>query len=894
MSVFLACIVRLPKEISSHSRAQSVQANALLDITSHRNHRQQSHIRLSEPSEETEQPAAMATSLVSQPTQWALRRRESSDRSSQPHSAPAGSLAQQSENFQRFFRAVRSPTHVRVTAGGRIVPNTRATSPPGWNDEKGQSESKNTACEIELTNQQPPTWHHNASRLPLLLPSGFMHAPGSFLPQGSLAAMASPQFSNFEGPDQTLIKQNVNDLNGKVTSEYSTERMAPLPQQVRISPPTQFDNTKPFMYNGQLVYPVPPPSNAQALSMTILGNPNFIPQASTGHFAPPSPFAMPMTSTSNPLMFPGQQFPMTLPPLGAENMPGMLPFAPPSMPIPSLSDLTRAQIQTLRARIDFIDNQFSSHQLDPSFVQTQRTMILSQIKSMERMLESQGAAENSAQLNVQRDGNLVTSRLSASSQENEKPPGAGTHQETASHNLQPAFHVPSGPGIDHSRDQEDPEQQNDQVSHRPPSTQSNSMNRSKLSAAAAMAPPFRPRSQGLVVTSPQLEKPVAISVSPSRFSIDEGLPETQAQIEARLFSKASANWGKVANEFTPNFAAPSSLPKSHTVHESSSQVNPAARSMLRSGALHGQASLSTSQHQLPDNPSHTVPYLVGVLPQGLPTKGTDFADLIYPRPLTEEEVRARYLYFGKAPASIQKGLPKFGGKDFYPPSPVKQNARLDPYRTALPEFRPLLTEPSMACYKTKSPIRISSSHPDFFSLPVQKFAPSGNSEMRKSLNSSSWNKHFAYQEQKFRPGNSRESHQPPSAHDFSPLFLEHGIPSYRSLGQELPSGQAQSSSSSTHLEINDLPRITARGEQPTGNDDMCSVGSWGVSRDVAKQTSEASRPPTISGKDGLGGRDDSISDSSSVEINLHSRSNGAQPKAAMDISWQERVANFSK
>lgn len=67
---------------------------------------------------------------------WQYRRRDSSDRSAQPYSAPSGFAAQQSENFQRFYRAVVSPTHVRVTAGGRIVPNTRTPPAFEWNGER--------------------------------------------------------------------------------------------------------------------------------------------------------------------------------------------------------------------------------------------------------------------------------------------------------------------------------------------------------------------------------------------------------------------------------------------------------------------------------------------------------------------------------------------------------------------------------------------------------------------------------------------------------------------------------------------------------------------------------------------------------------------------------------
>jgi hypothetical protein len=47
------------------------------------------------------------------------------------------------------------------------------------------------------------------------------------------------------------------------------------------------------------------------------------------------------------------------------------------------------------------------------------------------------------------------------------------------------------------------------------------------------------------------------------------------------------------------------------------------------------------------------------------------ADYQYSRELTDEERRARFLYWGKAPRSAQHGLPKYDGKHFYPPSPVK-------------------------------------------------------------------------------------------------------------------------------------------------------------------------------------------------------------------------------
>jgi hypothetical protein len=44
-------------------------------------------------------------------------------------------------------------------------------------------------------------------------------------------------------------------------------------KDIKLSPPGQFDLTKPFMYNGQLVYPVLPgfqPTNVSALPISML------------------------------------------------------------------------------------------------------------------------------------------------------------------------------------------------------------------------------------------------------------------------------------------------------------------------------------------------------------------------------------------------------------------------------------------------------------------------------------------------------------------------------------------------------------------------------------------------------------------------------------------------
>jgi hypothetical protein len=85
----------------------------------------------------------------------------------------------------------------------------------------------------------------------------------------------------------------------------------------------------------------------------------------------------------------------------------------------------------------------------------------------------------------------------------------------------------------------------------------------------------------------------------------------------------------------------------------------------------GQPSWTMGSQQYPPPNEDTTPYLVGHRPN---VHGPDIVhahEFIYGRELTEDELRARHLYWGNAPQHLLKGLPKFNGKDFYPPSPKK-------------------------------------------------------------------------------------------------------------------------------------------------------------------------------------------------------------------------------
>ncbi|ERF68260.1 hypothetical protein EPUS_02716 [Endocarpon pusillum Z07020] len=77
-------------------------------------------------------------------------RREDIHPCRQPRNAPAGLRAQSDEGFARFLKQHASPTHQRVTAGGRIVPMESSSAPPQFNlfsDNKARDKDNMSHCE---------------------------------------------------------------------------------------------------------------------------------------------------------------------------------------------------------------------------------------------------------------------------------------------------------------------------------------------------------------------------------------------------------------------------------------------------------------------------------------------------------------------------------------------------------------------------------------------------------------------------------------------------------------------------------------------------------------------------------------------------------------------------
>jgi hypothetical protein len=210
----------------------------------------------------------------------------------------------------------------------------------------------------------------------------------------------------------------------------------------------------------------------------------------------------------------------------------------------------------------------------------------------------------------------------------------------------PGNHVPQSPTMA-TRSAEI--QGNDGTSNTKMPNRPEASTKSRLSAAAAMAPPFQPRTQAMVAANYFSEFNTSSSIAPLGTQVEDQ-----------------------AIEWAPSSYSPVIPGTSHPTHSRADSIRDSSIYTQNEGlslTLFNNPAMSTI------SPT-AVPYLVGTRPEGVHENEAQNMDLHYPRPLNSEEIRARYLYWGKAVNSSCSGLPKFDGKDFYPPSPSKETGRL--------------------------------------------------------------------------------------------------------------------------------------------------------------------------------------------------------------------------
>jgi hypothetical protein len=659
---------------------------------------------------------SLALQSHDQKQMWMLRKRGSSDRSGQPFPAPSGFEAQKADNFRKFYAAVISPTHLRVTAGGRIVPNTRGVPHPTfvWNTEKQFFESTDHTFGPALERQK--SWLQGTN-----LNAADPHSPLGIVRPAVEDFFGPPlhlhSSTRFAAPTERNGVQSQAAVTPDAIEEIGTEHIVPPCEgdttatqgQVKISPPSQFDVFRPFFINGQPFYPAPPgiqaPANIPVLPFNMLGNHN----TSSQSFVPPyqmiqsAPLQIPAGNLGYPQQLTidsqqmGQQIPlmhtsgfqssMLVPQLHA---PVGQPFGKVSMmPVTSLPDepvtmhpqviLMVNQIQALQQQLRHLENQLQNnkHQIDEQHVIQQQDHVQNQIKALQSGLNIQvfppallpheqyglsmwniGLGAMSVPLAPITNSRVVAGRADAPETTHVYVNGyqTSTHDNTKLKNTDAA----AGTQVPLIGDS-----QGSQPSARPVQT-----SRKRLSAAAAMAPEFQPRSQLTIANQSGATKTeLPITTASGDFTVlKHSVPQKSA--ESQLLSNVT-QWstpGQWANSAL--MLGPAAIPNGHTMHHLT-KGNPFIHSSAHfQKSLPINVSAATGQEISPAA-NCVDPYLMGYPPPGMPANSIESADMIYSRELTREELQARQMYWGKAPLALSKGLPKFDGKDFYAPSPEK-------------------------------------------------------------------------------------------------------------------------------------------------------------------------------------------------------------------------------
>lgn len=594
---------------------------------------------------------------------WKYRGRNDSEQAeTQPINAPCTLGAQKDEGFQRFYKAVVSPTHVRVTAGGRIVPNERGSSSPTskWTKEKivAEGATQPSNCDPQEPNGFPVA-QTPYGPYPHVFPGFMPGIPG--IPAISAAPspfpmMPWPMGYNMPGPygmppyppaATPIVNVAMNKTSESKSSKHADGENQEHPRPMQLSQPEQLGRTRAPYYNGQWMMPPTHPFYPYGFP-SLHGYP--APHVFPGNMMTPPGFSVQMRPPVTTLKE-GQS------PKGQHvcSAASAVSFAPPAKPpISSIrpSEITRKQLDMLRGSLKYIEDQllYNKHQIDERGMESQAQMLRQQIEHFQKTCDLQMEFERAHYPGPERKNES----MSSSSSPAETPSKSSVTSEAAY--KQSAQQVKTVLPDDPSQHQSGKSRSNKNrstarqssgtsigkampalsVSRIAAETSSKSeplKRTSTLPFTAALAPPFQPRTDG---------SSYAYAVAP-------------ADVEISM------------SHFNDGSAGSSAYRKSQ---KGSSDV-----------AISGQ------------------PYLVGQIPLGINCGSMIDTGYSYTRELTEDELRARHMYWGKAPRHLQKGLPKFDGKDFYPPSPVKPSSSEASSTTSLPS-RKYPTEHDEVSYPT--------------------------------------------------------------------------------------------------------------------------------------------------------------------------------------------------
>ncbi|KAI0859326.1 hypothetical protein F4860DRAFT_483150 [Xylaria cubensis] len=619
------------------------------------------------------------TSQPGSNTQWKYRGRTGSEiNSSDPLSAPTGLDKQSSEGFQRFFKAVVSPTHVRVTAGGRIVPNTRNSVSPTtkWDKERLPLDAHNSVEPTKETRvepvfasannqvpppmvapiyQQPVIYQQMGMPIPLYHPMQTPIQHGFAYPYG-FAPLAAPVSNTqylplSEGEQRTQVAGSVGKQDGENDNK---PRRAP----VKLSPPEQFDQNRPFYANGQLVFP---PAG--------LGPGPMPPMVSNNHFFAPG--VMPAAAHTDPRMVAVNHPSSNMPIVTGSNGPPPQPYSgdrssapqpiltqagPPSGTVPPLSsirpsEITRKQLENLRNSLKYYVGQlqFNRHQIDEPWVFAQAQKLRDGIKQFEHNYQMQIRFEMEHYPNMEPTPSHISELAMRCNTPSRPPsirhtPASGSSHHGSIRSIGPAS------SSKHSQLQ-----------------QVGTGNRGSSKPNRAAVGINSNRTDNSTAHIDALEAAVI-----QKLSGPNATPEQKAMLEAitRPLNPKYDTKALTAQQFSSdNSSSKDSSIQPALIGENKQMQQRRDGHIMQPGAAY-LANPNPPYIARANGNGVAIPYLVGNYPPGADPWTYQGHEFVYARELTEAEKQARNTYWGKLP-SKGTGLPKFDGKDFYPASPQK-------------------------------------------------------------------------------------------------------------------------------------------------------------------------------------------------------------------------------
>lgn len=611
-----------------------------------------------------------------QDLEWKLAARSPKADVNRPLPAPGDMRAQASEGFQRFFKAVASPTHVRVTAGGRIVPNNRGSSSPvskQWSKEKPNGDHNGPS--------QPPSqtgWTPVAGQVPapfLAVPTGFpgfgalppVHGTMPFVqyPMGSFGfpmppmAMHPPAGSQASSTNIPTDQEKAGTASEKKGVDQSSPKPVTDQPSAFVPKNANFQGPYPGLFPPIPCFPAP-------MSMPMMHPQPAFPAYSGSPVASPMPPQMAFHPQFGNLPYPGAMSAFQIPAMGMPPFPSAAGFSQSQQAVHArpkssirMSEVTKKQLEGLQGHLKWAEDQlhFNKHQIDEPDMQRQVANIRDQIRTFEKALQQQLAAEDSSYASLQSKSEGAKDLVREPAKSTVQAPvkvGESTNSSTATNEIQSQAAKQSLYSNPSKRDfskQKPLSKQKGKIWKSSTDTDNQS---DALSSALSMAPLTR---------NPDAE--------PRKKS--SGLPMNAAlapPFQPRMFRNATPGYdssgdfgGKSSGDAAPYSNVPSATPAFNT-----DSMNSLEAKKTDAGREAGKPVVLDARKQ-----NFGMPYLEGKLPQGIDPRKARDADYLYPRQLTKDEIRARHLYWGNAPSSVLRGLPKYDGKDFYPPSPVKED-----------------------------------------------------------------------------------------------------------------------------------------------------------------------------------------------------------------------------